>query len=661
MNMSIHIRIFTGLLLFCLPVATVWGQIDSTDTAHEMRTVTVKNTLGTRSRHRTDNTEIISRNQLQRAACCNLGESFTTNPSVDVSYADAATAARQIKLLGLSGTYVQMLMENVPGLRGAAIPYSMGFVPGPWMQSIMVSKGAASVKNGYESTTGQINVEYLKPQGTDGARGNIYFDTHTKLEANADASVHLNDRLSTSVLLHFENRQRDHDGNGDGFMDMPRVRQYNLMHRWAYVAPKFISQFSLRMLRDERHGGMSAHHQWAHDVPRYGVDVLNDRYEGQWKNAYLFQDDRNSSLALMLHGSWHEGDYRMGHNLYDVKQTNAYAQLMYETDFTEHHSLAVGTSLNHDRYAEQASDCLPLQHMPRETTGGIYAQYTYRLADCLTVMPGLRWDASSLFGSFVTPRLHVKYTPLKPLTFRASAGRGFRSPHALSENAPLLACGRTFTIEGRLQQERAWNYGFSASLNLPVAGRNLELNAEYYYTHFQQQLVVNVDGAQGVGTVAFENLAGRSYSHTMQVDVTYPLVQGLSATAAIRLNDARTTYDGILCRRPLTSRYKGLLTLSYKTPMELWQFDLTGHLNGKGTLYDRSSYPTYFQLQAQVTREFRHFALYAGGENLTNYRMGHPVLGADDPWGTAFDATQVWGPTEGAMGYVGVRFKFEKF
>lgn len=661
MNMHITHRTLAGIVLLLSPSSLAWAQTDTLGTAHEMRTVTVKNTLGTRLRYRTESTEVISRNQLQRAACCNLGESFTTNPSVDVSYADAATGARQIKLLGLSGTYVQMLTENVPNLRGAAIPYSLGFVPGPWMQSIMVSKGASSVKNGYESTTGQINLEYLKPQGTDGSRGNVYFDTQTKLEANADASVHLNDRLSTSVLLHFENRQREHDGNGDGFMDMPRVRQYNFMHRWAYVAPQFISQLSLRMLRDERHGGMTAHHGQAMGMPRYGVDVRSDRYEGQWKNAYLFPGNHNASLALMLHGSWHEGDYSMGHNLYDVKQTNAYAQLMYETDLTEHHNLSVGASLNHDRYDEQASEQLPLQGQPRETTGGVYAQYTYRLGERLTVMPGLRWDASSLYGSFVTPRLHVKYTPVKPFTLRASAGRGLRSPRALAENAPLLASGRTFTIDGRLRQERAWNTGLSAALNLPVAGKNLEVNAEYYYTRFQDQLVVNVDGARGTGTVAFENLAGRSYSHTLQVDATYPLVEGLSATAAFRLNDARTTYDGILRRRPLTSRYKGLLTLSYKTPMEKWQMDLTGHLNGKGTLYDRSTYPTYFQLQAQVTREFRHFAVYAGGENLTHYRMKHPVLGASDPWGTAFDATQVWGPTEGAMGYVGVRFKFEKF
>ncbi len=647
-------------LALALHTSQAWAQTDSTGTAHEMRTVSVKASQGTRSRYRTDNTEIISQKQLQRAACCNLGESFTTNPSVDVSYSDAATGARQIKLLGLSGTYVQMLTENVPNLRGASIPYSLGYVPGPWMQSIMVSKGAASVKNGYESTTGQINVEFLKPQGTDGVRGNAYFDSQMKLEANADASVHLNDRLSTSLLLHFENRQRDHDGDGDGFMDMPRLRQYNVMHRWAYVAPKFISQLSLRALRDERESGMGSHHHGAAGMPRYGVEVTTDRYEGQWKNAYLFQDGHNSSLALILHASWHEGDYQFGHSLYDVRQKNGYAQLMYETDLTERHSLAVGASLNHDRYAERLSDNLPAQDVPREATGGVYAQYTYKLADRLTVMPGLRWDASTLFGSFVTPRLHVKYTPWNPLTLRASAGRGYRSPHALAENVPMLASGRTFSIQGRLQQERAWNYGLSASLNLPVAGRNLEVNAEYYYTHFQHQMVANVDGAQGTHTVSFENLDGRSYSHTVQVDATYPFFEGFSATAAIRFNDVRTTYDGVLRWRPLTSRYKGLLTLSYKTPMELWHFDLTGHLDGRGEMYDRSRYPTYFQLQAQVTREFRHFAIYAGGENLTNYRMRNPVIGASDPWAPTFDATQVWGPTDGAMGYVGVRVKFER-
>ena len=38
----------------------------------------------------------INKEELFKAACCNLGESFTTNPSVDVSYDDAATGAKQI-------------------------------------------------------------------------------------------------------------------------------------------------------------------------------------------------------------------------------------------------------------------------------------------------------------------------------------------------------------------------------------------------------------------------------------------------------------------------------------------------------------------------------------------------------------------------------------
>ena len=647
------------VLLAAFP-QTTWSQTDSTATTLSLKDVVIKASQGTKSKHRTSNTEIIGQEQLVKAACCNLGESFSTNPSVDVSYTDAATGAKQIKLLGLSGTYVQMLTENIPNLRGASIPYSLGYVPGRWMQSIQVSKGAASVKNGYESTTGQINIEFQKPQNPDGARGNVYYDSQTKVEANADANVHLNKRLSTSLLLHYENRQRDHDANHDGFMDMPKIRQYNLMHRWAYVSPGFISQLSTRLLRDQRQGGMSRHSASLMQTPHYGIDTKTDRYEAQWKNAILFQDEHNSSIALMLHGSYHDADYTFGNNQYNVAQKNGYAQLMYETDITDRHNISAGASFNHDHYKETVSESLPHEGNPTENTCGIYTQYTYKIEELLTVMPGLRWDYSSAYGAFLTPRLHIKYSPFTILTLRASAGKGYRSPHALAENAPLLASGRSFHIDKSLQQEEAWNYGMSASLNISVAQKPLELNMEYYYTDFIRQMVINIDGNAGPHTVSFENLNGSSYSHTLQIDATYPFFERFSATAAFRINDARTTYNGILRHRPLTSYYKGLLTMSYKTPMELWKFDITGHLNGKGRLYDNSCYPTFFQLQAQVTREFRHFTLYFGGENLTNYKMKQPIIGATSPWSSLFDATQIWGPTEGAMAYIGIRVKFEK-
>lgn len=640
--------------------------------------------------HVTANTEIIGQQQLIRAACCNLGESFVTNPSVDVDYSDAATGARQIKLLGLSGTYVQMLTENVPTLRGAATPYALSFVPGPWMQSIQVSKGASSVKNGYESTTGQINIEYAKPQGTDGVRVNAYVDSRLKYEANLNASKHLTDRLSVGLLAHFDDFQQAHDQNMDRFVDMPKQRQWNVMPRIAYVAPRWISQLSVRALRDERESGQIGPHAEGLKSP-YLVNVETERYEGQWKNGFPFGDDHNTSIALMLHGSWHDASNRFGARCYDVLQKNGYAQLMFETDLTERHNLSLGASVNHDYYSEHLREQQRqvyvngkvelletydswMKERKLETTAGLYAQYTYKLDEMLSVMAGIRGDYSDWYRYwFFTPRFHVKYTPSELFTLRASAGKGYRTAHALAENTSLLATGRqlcqAYNEEGGLKQEEAWNYGLSTSWNIPIGDENLELNAEYYYTNFSQQLVIDhVDDYYqmdhmkiGPSLLLFTNLEGKSYSHTLQVDASYPLFEGFSALAAFRYNDARTTYQGKLHRRPLTSQYKGLLTLSYKTPLEFWQFDLTGQLNGPGEFYDHeTTYPSYFQLQAQITREFRLGSIYIGGENLTNYKLKNPIISALDPWNRQFDATQVWGPTDGIMLYVGFRLNLEQ-
>lgn len=640
--------------------------------------------------HVTTNTEIIGQQQLVMAACCNLGESFVTNPSVDVNYSDAATGAKQIKLLGLSGTYVQMMTENVPNLRGAAIPFALSFVPGPWMQSIQVSKGASSVRNGYESTTGQINIEYLKPQAIDGVRANAYLDNQLKYELNLDASHHFTDKFSASILTHFEDRQEAHDGNGDLFVDMPKQRQWNVMPRLAYVSPNWISQLFVRALHDERMSGQIGHKAKHLSTLPYVININTDRYEAQWKNGFPFNDGHNTSVALMLHGSWHDAENSFGLRDYNVLQKNGYAQLMFESDLTERHNISIGASVNHDYFKERLAkhrmtytDNNPHPYDPNpeydrgqrwiETTSGLYAQYTYKIDEMLSVMAGFRGDYSDIYRYwFFTPRFHLKYSPNELFTVRASAGKGYRTPHDLAENAPLLITGREpLLLNGDSQeQEEAWNYGLSASLSIPVGGKDLELNAEYYYTNFLHQMVIDheeqhevIDGNHlFLQYLTFSKLHGKSYSHTLQVDASYPLIDGLTALAAFRYNDARTTYlDGKLHQRPLTSRYKGLLTLSYKTPLEFWQFDVTGQLNGPGELYDhQTKYPAYFQLQAQVTREFEHFSLYVGGENLTNYKIKDPIFHADNPWSQHFDATQVWGPVEGAMFYAGIRIKFEK-
>lgn len=608
----------------------------------------------------------INKEELFKAACCNLGESFSTSPSVDVSYDDAATGARQIKLLGLSGTYVQMLTENLPNFRGAAAPYALGYVPGTWMKSIQVSKGASSVRNGYESITGQIDVEYLKPEDEQETTANLYGNSEGRVEANAAANLHISPRLSTELLAHYEdNLVSDMDDNGDGFLDKPNVRQVNLHSRWHWTSGRYIFHGGLALLNEERQGGQLKVHAGS-DLFRIGLSTR--RYEGYMKHAFILNPEHGTNIALMGNVSMHRLDGTYGHKSYDVNQKNAYAQLLLETNLGTVHNLSLGVSLNHD-YLDQHYNLTPVPAAPtlrsteQETTPGAYVQHTLNLSDRLIVMTGLRADHSSQYGTFLTPRLHVRYNPSDIVHLRLSAGKGYRTVHALAENNYLLASGRRLVISP-LAQESAWNYGISSSFRIPLFGNTLRLNAEYYYTRFGKQAIVDYD--TDPQEIRIANLDGKSYSHTFQIDATYPLLPGLEVTAAYRLNDVKATYAGRLMEKPLTGKYKGLLTASYKTPLGLWQFDATLQLNGGGRMptpyttaggtpsWD-SRYPAYAQLNAQVTRWFRHFSVYVGGENLTGYRQHTPILSADQPWSPAFEPTLVWGPVSGAMLYAGLR------
>lgn len=614
----------------------------------------------------------LNRQEIFKAACCNLGESFTTNPSVDVSYTDAATGARQIKLLGLSGSYVQMLTENVPAFRGAAAPYSLGYVPGPWMQSIQVSKGAASVKNGYESITGQINVEYLKPQTEPSLEVNLYGDSKSRIEANVAGNVHLREKLSTAVLAHYEDAFSHHDETHDGFLDKANVRQYHLQNRWAWMGERYIFQAAVNALGEKRSGGQTAHAHLHKGTERYLIGINTHRYDAFMKNAFVLNPEHGTNLALILSGAWHDADASYGHRAYDVTEKEGYASLLFETNFTKRHSLSAGLSLNHDyldqsyRLAHNDAPLTPLKE--KETVPGAYAQYTYNLNDALILMGGVRADHSSLYGTFVTPRFHIKYAPSHSVNFRLSAGKGYRTVHPLAEYNYLLASGRHVEL-GTLSQEEAWNYGASANFKIRLFGHILDLSADYFYTHFLHQTAVDMDA--DVTTFRIADVNGRSFSHTAQLEATYTLFRGMTLTAAYRYNHVRQTSGGKLRERPLTSRYKALLTASYKTPLELWQFDVTATLNGGGRLplhyiegTDQTTadarFPAYAGLNAQVTRWFRHFSIYVGGENLTNYRQKLPILNAHNPWSERFDATQVWGPVHGAMVYAGLRFNLGK-
>ena len=538
-----------------------------------------------------------------------------------------------------------------------------------------MSKGSSSVKNGYESITGQINVEFKKPQlpEADWVSANLFASSTGRYEANADATLKLSKRWSTSLLAHYENETMAHDANHDGFADIPRVEQYNLWNRWAYMGDHYVFQAGIKALSEWRNSGQVNHGgNPGQELYKIGIDTR--RYEAFTKNAYIFNKEKNTNLALILQGTFHNQDAVYGHKLYDVDQTNVYASLLFETEFSKQHSLSTGLSFNYDGYDQRyrlTNDVeLPrLKSFEKESVPGAYVQYTYNLEDKLILMGGIRGDYSSMHGFFVTPRAHVKYNPNEFVNFRLSAGKGYRTNHVLAENNYLLASSRKVRIAGDLDQEEAWNYGASISSYIPLFGKTLNLNAEYYYTDFLKQVVVDMD--TDPHEIAFYNLNGRSYSHVFQVEANYPLFKGFTLTAAYRFTDAKTTYNGELKERPLTSRYKGLVTASYKTPLEIWQFDATLQFNGGGRMPSRyiledgtpswsARYGSFEQLSVQITRYFRHWSIYVGGENLTNFKQKNPIIDAANPWGENFDSTMIWGPVHGAKAYIGIRFNWAR-
>ena len=605
------------------------------------------------------NSTNITGEELCKAACCSLAESFTTNPSIDVSYSDAATGAKQIRLLGLSGLYVQMMAENMPAFRGLASVYGLEYIPGPWMDAIQVSKGTSSVINGYEAITGQINVEYKKPQNSEIFFINAFGSSSGRTELNLNGSVRINKHLSTMILAHAKNDIHGMDENNDGFLDMPMVKQLNLINRWQYKKGIYGSQYAVKYINENRNSGQKAFYD--NDTTAYGINIKTERFEAFTKQGFVFDDLANTSLGIQAAGSFHKHESFYGNTKYDAAQTNGYLNAIFQSIINddEAHKYSVGASVMYDNYDEKLDN---VKYLREEIVPGIFAQYTYNLNDKLILLGGIRGDYHNEYGFFATPRFHAKYNINDHINLRANVGMGYRSANILSENSYLFASSRKFDIADNLDQEKALNVGLSSTVYFNIFDREATWATDYYYTNFFSQVVADIDSDPH--KVSFYNLDGKSYSHAIQTQLSYEILRGLDLLLAYRHTDVKMTINGTLREKALTNRYKGLIGLNYQTPLKKWQFDFTSQFNGGGRMPDGDGWDREFKpftvLNTQITKYFRTWSIYIGGENLTNFKMENPIIDASNPWSDNFDASMVWGPTHGIKVYAGVRWAINR-
>ena len=664
-----------------------------------------------KSRTSAFDTQTIGTEELCRAACCNLSEAFETNASVDVAYSDAATGAKQIRLLGLSGTYVQLIQENTPAVRGLAQNFGLEYIPGSWMSSIQVSKGTSSVINGYEATSGQINVELLKPQTQNPLSVNLMVNSETMTEANImggwkiplkehdqekhhrhDEHCH-HESLYTGILAHYGGSFHGMDENKDSFLDMPKVQNANLANRWFFKHGDYTFQAFVRGLYDRRRGGQRADSI----VNPYHIDLNTWRVEGFLKNGYVFDEESGSSVALITAVSYHNLDNTYGTRTWKANQLNAYLNAIYQGNWEgaglidNDHRLSAGLSINYDKYNEdleilklsnlQTSEPSNFQLNRQELTPGIFAEYSYKYADKLSLVAGIRADYSTKHGFFFTPRMNVRYSPFSWWTLRGSVGMGYRSPNTIADNSFILPSSRVLSLADEIKQERAVNTGVSTTFYIPLGNKQLQLSAEYYYTHFLNSLIVDLDqDKHAVHIYNQKDLSGaKSFAHCAQVEASIEVLRGWTWTAAFRWTDVKqTTIDAEgqarLRTKALTNRFKGVITTSYQTPLKKWQFDVTAQFNGISRMPDgftamgdyRGGYGTpkeiswYPQLMAQITKYFRTCSLYLGAENMTNFKQANPIIDSFHPYGADFDASMVCAPTTGWKIYLGFRYDLEK-
>ncbi len=644
-------------------------------------TVKSRNQTTSRSYFQAANVINVSSAELLKAACCNLSESFETNPSIDVNFADAITGTRQIRMLGLTSPYILIATENIPSVRGASQAYGLSFIPGTWVESIQITKGAGSVVNGFEGIAGQINAELVKPYSDDALFVNLYGASNERLELNTHINTKVNNKWYTGLYLHGNTHNKRHDNNNDGFMDMPVFNQINIMNRWQYIdtAKGFMSFINLKFLNDEKQTGeldfrpendkLTTNH--------WGSEIETTRYELSAKLAYVNPEIPWQSIGVQTAFSGHKQNSYFGLSRYNIVHNSLYTNAIYNTIISDsRHKIKTGLSYTYDHYDEAVNARNFNSDFERtENSIGAFFEYNFNNLELFNLTAGIRVDHHNLFGAFVTPRVHARYSPWSKSAFRASFGRGKRSANIFTENQQLFATSRQINILNSggniygLNPEIAWNYGLSYLQGFNLFGRKADITLDFYKTDFKNQVVVDWENPLEIN---FYNLNGKSFANSFQAELNYDAFENFDLRMAYKFYDVKTDYNSGRLERPLTPKYRFFTNVGYKThhdeeQLGYWKFDATfnwlSHQRYSNTLSNPVQFqlpnrtPTLATLNTQITKVFSpKFEIYLGGENITNVRQPNPILGTNNPFGPNFDSTFVYGPIFGSLYYAGLRY-----
>ena len=654
--------------------------------------------------------EQISFAGLCKMACCSLAESFENSASVTVGYSDAISGARQIKMLGLAGTYTQILDESRPIMQGAGATYGLSYTPGMWLNSIQVSKGVASVTAGHEAITGQINLEHRKPTDDERLFLNLYFDSELRPEINISSAIPLtkDKSLSTVILAHGSLDTATHDMNNDKFVDMPKANQINVANKWLWQTndgKQF--RWGWKVVNENRLGGQMGYKKSLYDemVGDLTSELYGSAIHNRNINAYIkagipvgyertytgdMADAVQNNVAMVLDYDNYLTDSYFGRSKIDVRENTFRFNATYAHYFSARSSLNAGASffarMMNDSYSHYgATDkdgyIWSMRNNSNIMEPGIFAEYTYQIEEKFSLVAGLRGDYAMVGNNYyvkdaknkllITPRAHIKWSITPRTTLRASAGMGYRRQNIVTDNIWMMTTSREIASLDNLHDdmEQALTVGGSLTQTFKLASDDMAtISIDYFRSQFFNTMVFDQETADN--SIEIYNSHERSFTDNYQIDFNWTPFRGFDLFATFRYTNAKMTLerDGekILVERPLTSHYKGLINIQYA--VRRWTFDATAQLNGpmrlpatNGDIANAELSPVYPMFFAQVSYQMSNLTLYLGCENIANYVQGYkghgtaPIVGGDHPYDPGFNSSMVWGPLMGRKFYIGLR------
>ena len=614
----------------------------------------------------------VNSDELLKAACCNLSESFETNPSIDVNFSDALTGTKQIRMLGLTSPYLLITEENIPMVRGASQAYGLSFTPGTWIESIQITKGTGSVVNGFESIAGQINTEIKKPFSDVPFFFNLFTSANGRQEANLQGNWKINDKWSSGMFVHGNQRTEKIDGNGDDFLDVPLTKQINVLNRWQYINSEkgWVGFGTIRLMQDQKQvGALEFNNENDRGQNRlWGSEINTNRIDASLKTGYVFPEFSFRSFGFQSAYSQHKQEAYYGFRVYDIDHQSLYTNFLYNSIIgNTKNKFKAGLNFSYDRYLETVDT---FYFNRSDSSLGSFLEYSYDNLENFTLVAGVRLDIHNRLGTFVTPRLHLRYLPQVNTIIRFSLGSGRKAANIFAENQTLFGTNRQINILKNggsiygLNPEKAWNYGASIRQIFNLLGSGGDITLDYYITNFTDQVVADWESE---GQILFYNLEGLSRANSFQLSIDYNLSQSMSLRFAYKNYDVKTTYDSGFLQLPLQAQNRFFANFGWESKRNAkqaqWRWDLTCHALGKQRLVSNQrdpagSYsPAYSLWNSQLTRAFSSkFELYAGIENLGNYKQLSPIVGVEDPFGINFDTAQIYAPIFGRMVYVGLRW-----